>query len=230
MVLLEVEQSNAPNFVTVVEAGLLAKTGMNAAGLAVAALALVSTHDKCAPGIPFHILLRALMDCETLPDAEALIHKHVRASSANYLVGHSDGSMINFETAPGDFTMVSRQLPEAGALLHSNHFLEPPGDAKDLAGLSMQDSFMRYHQISQGIGDESSLHSLGTLREVMSDHTEYPNSICCHPDPNDHPAQQWCTAASVVFDLTARKKYLAEGNPCEYEHEELEFDEAFMPR
>jgi hypothetical protein len=44
-VVLESEQDQGPNFVTVVEAGLLAKTGMNAAGLGLVTNTLVSDRD-----------------------------------------------------------------------------------------------------------------------------------------------------------------------------------------
>ena len=69
VVILEVEQDDGPNFVTVVEAGLLAKTGMNSAGLGVTTNALVTQDDRGEPGIPYHVLLRALIDCETMSDA-----------------------------------------------------------------------------------------------------------------------------------------------------------------
>ncbi len=69
VVVLEAEQDEGPNFVSVVEAGLLAKTGMNSSGLGVATNALVTDDDRGEPAIPYHVLLRAFMDCETISDA-----------------------------------------------------------------------------------------------------------------------------------------------------------------
>src|SRR5207247_4924557 len=60
VLVLEVERDDGPDFVTVVEAGLLAKTGMNAAGLAVATNALISDDDHGEPGLPYHVIWRAL--------------------------------------------------------------------------------------------------------------------------------------------------------------------------
>ena len=57
---LEARQDDGPDFVTVVEAGLLAKAGMNSAGVAVATNALVSAADQGRPAVPYHVLLRAL--------------------------------------------------------------------------------------------------------------------------------------------------------------------------
>ena len=65
VVVLEAEQDEGPNFVSVVEAGLLAKTGMNSSGLGVVTNALVTDDDRGEPAVPYHVLLRAFMDAET---------------------------------------------------------------------------------------------------------------------------------------------------------------------
>ncbi len=60
VVVLEAEQDDGPDYVTVVEAGLLAKTGINSAGVALATNALVSAADRGEPGVPYHV--RAALD------------------------------------------------------------------------------------------------------------------------------------------------------------------------
>lgn len=83
--MLEVEQPDRPNFVTVVEAGLLAKASLNSAGLGIAVNALVTSLDCGELGVPFHVLIRAFADCESLSDAIYVATKNTRASSGNYL-------------------------------------------------------------------------------------------------------------------------------------------------
>lgn len=78
VVVLEAEQDEGPNFVSVVEAGLLAKTGMNSSGIGVATNALVTEDDRGEPGIPYHVLLRAFMDCETISDALTVVQQAFR--------------------------------------------------------------------------------------------------------------------------------------------------------
>ncbi|HYZ81136.1 MAG TPA: C45 family peptidase, partial [Solirubrobacteraceae bacterium] len=87
-VILEVRQDEGPDFVTVVEAGLLAKVGMNSSGVAVGANALVSAADVGTPGVPFHVLLRALHDADNLADGLTSLGRMERSSSANYLLAH----------------------------------------------------------------------------------------------------------------------------------------------
>src|SRR5215475_12004396 len=122
VVVLEVRQDDAPDFVTVVEAGLLAKTGMNAAGLGLVTNAMVTDADLGEPGLPYHVLLRAMFDCATVAEALRVLASGPRSSSANYLLAHASGTAVNIEAAPGDFTRLYPLYPEDGVLRHTNHF------------------------------------------------------------------------------------------------------------
>src|SRR6266700_7809688 len=125
LVVLEVRQDEGPDFVTVVEAGLLAKTGMNAAGLGLVTNALVTDADVGEPGLPYHVLLRAVLDCATVTEAVKVLSAGPRSSSANYLIAHASGAALDIEAAPGDFTLLYLMFPEDGVLAHTNHFLAP---------------------------------------------------------------------------------------------------------
>ena len=54
VILLACVPHDGPGFVSVVEAGLWAKCGMNEAGLALATNALQSSRDRGEPGVPYH--------------------------------------------------------------------------------------------------------------------------------------------------------------------------------
>ena len=118
VVVLEARQDEGPDFVTVVEAGLLAKTGMNSSGLGLVTNALVTDADTGAPGIPYHLALRAILDCETVSDALAALQSGERSSAANYLIAHRDGSAVDVEAAPGDFSQLYLLFPQDGVVLH----------------------------------------------------------------------------------------------------------------
>ena len=70
-------QDEGPDFVTVVEAGLLAKTGMNSAGIGLVTNALVSDADRGEPGIPYHVSARRCSTAETVADAYAVLQRGV---------------------------------------------------------------------------------------------------------------------------------------------------------
>jgi isopenicillin-N N-acyltransferase like protein len=219
LVVLEARQDDGPDFVTVVEAGLLAKTGLNAAGLGLVTNALVTDADTGTPGLPYHVLLRAILDCATVTEALRVLQAGMRSSSANYLIAHASGAALDVEAAPGDFTRLYPQFPEHGLLLHTNHFLAPRLYPVDVSLWAMPDSAVRLQRLRAGAAGAATLDD---FRALLADHADYPHSICSHPDPADHPLEQGATIASVLMDLSARRLWLAVGHPCQAPYSELD--------
>ena len=76
------QKEDGPDFVTVVEAGLLAKTGFNSSGIGLVTNTLVCDADAGKLAVPYHVVLRAILDCETLSDALAALQ---RSPSYNFV-------------------------------------------------------------------------------------------------------------------------------------------------
>jgi isopenicillin-N N-acyltransferase-like protein len=222
VVVLEVEQDGRPDFVTIVEAGLLAKTGMNSSGIGLVTNALVSDADRGVPGIPYHVALRAILDAESISDAYAALQRGERSSSGNYLIAHRDGLAANIEAAPGDFSRLALTFPTEGLLLHTNHFL-----SRDLAGTDvglwvMPDSPFRLQRLAEQTAGRSTL-SIEHFRAVLADHANHPSGVCCHPDRRWPVLEQGETVASVLMDVDARRMWLADGRPCTAPFRELDY-------
>ncbi len=222
VVVLEVEQPDRPDFVTVVEAGLLAKAGMNAAGLGLATNALVCAGDRGEPGVPFHVILRALLDAGSVTDALVVLQRAIRSSSANYLIADAGGVGIDVEAAPGDFTALSLLSPDGGLLLHTNHFLAGRPDVQDLAIRAMPDSFVRLARLRALTGAAPPRISVEALQAMLADHAEHPAGICFHADPRRAPVEE-ATIASLIMDPAARTMWLASGQPCSAPYHELDY-------
>jgi isopenicillin-N N-acyltransferase like protein len=223
VVVLEVRQDDAPDFVTVVEAGLLAKTGMNSSGLGLVTNALVTSDDLGEPGLPYHVLLRAIMDCENVSDAITALQAGFRSSSANYLLAHRDGIAIDVEASPGDFSRLYLFYPDAdGIILHTNHFLADRFARRDVSIWAMPDSPVRLQRLRAGV-QAAADHSLATFQALLSDHANYPSGVCCHPDPRMPRYDQGMTATSVLMDLEARRMWVTDGNPCSVPYRELDY-------
>ena len=219
LIVLEARQDDGPDFVTVVEAGLLAKAGLNAAGLGLVTNALVTDADAGTPGLPYHVLLRALLDCATVTEALMVLQAGPRSSSANYLIAHASGAVLDVEAAPGDFTRLYPQFPGHGLLLHTNHFHDPRLHPVDVSLWAMPSSAVRLQRLRAGAAEAATLDH---FRALLADHADYPHSICSHPDPREHPLEQGATIASLLMDLTARRLWLAAGNPCQTPYRELD--------
>ena len=216
VVILEVEMEEGPNFVTVVEAGLLAKSGMNAAGIGLTTNALHNDLDKDArPGVPYHAILRAILEAKNFSQAIAAITSHTRGSSANYLVAHKDGFAFNAETAPGDFSQVYITFLESNAFAHTNHYLNGSIDFLDLAPWYSPGSLVRHHCMERVLNTKPGLFTVRDIQEGLRNHFNYPESICTHPNPDDNEIDQFMTVASLIMDLDAKTMYLAKGNPCQ---------------
>jgi isopenicillin-N N-acyltransferase-like protein len=222
VVVLEVQQDGRPDFVTVVEAGLLAKTGMNSSGIGLVTNALVSDADRGLPGIPYHVALRGILDAETISDAYAVLQRGIRSSSANYLIAHADGLVVNVEGAPGGFDHLFLTFPTDGVLLHTNHFTSGRLAGTDVGLWLMPDSPFRLDRLASQIAHATKL-SVGDFRSALADHANHPSGICCHPDPRWEPVEQGETVASVLMDLEARRMWLADGHPCTAPYRELDY-------
>jgi len=227
VVVLESERLDGPNFVSVVEAGLLAKLGMNSAGLGLVTNALVTDADLGDPGVPFHVLLRAILDCETVSEALATLQRSPRSSSANFLVAHEDGSALDIEAAPGDYSRLFLVDP-TGPYLHTNHFLSDRFDGRDVSLWAMPDSPVRFGRVRAASKEDAPLDAQ-RMMTLMADHAGFPDSVCCHPNPHHAPTEQGATVASVVMEPGTRTMWMADGQPCSRSFRRIDYAEFLSP-
>lgn len=223
VVVLEAIQDDGPNFVTVVEAGLLAKTGFNSFGIGVTTNALITDRDHGdADGVPLHAILRGILDSESLDEGVDAIAGQKRASSSNYLIADVQGSAIDIETQPGDSSNYYTLEPENGILLHTNHYVAPLFDGVDVLRSNAPDSMSRLQRLSAQLREAGGELEVKDVQRVLSDHEHYPKSVCCHPDPKaDTPSGR--STASVIMDLDRQILWLAEGNPCIAPYHEFDY-------
>jgi isopenicillin-N N-acyltransferase like protein len=216
VVVLRSEPDDGPAYVTVVEAGLLTKFGVNSEGLALMTNALGSSEDLGEVGVPYHVLLRALIGCADVDEALKRIDASVRASSANYLLADAGGSVVDVEARPGDGARVHRlERDDRGVLLHTNHFVSPDFDAvdyKDMVPTTTDFRLERFGEIVQAATDVSDVE---LYEAALTDHVNEPASVCRHPEQTLPPLDQSMTVAAGIADLTDRRLLIAEGPPCE---------------
>ena len=62
------------------------------------------------------------------------------------------------------------------------------------------------------------------VMEIMRDHGSSPQAICLHPDPAEGDEASACMF-SMVADLGARRMWVAIGNPCEHDYDEIDLTE-----
>lgn len=218
VVLLEVEPDDGPAYATIVEAGLLAKFGLNELGVAVATNALVSSADVGTPAVPYHVMLHALLSSRDAAGARAMLAGTQRSSSANYLVADRTGTAFDAETRPGGEESITWTDAGATELVHTNHFSdtrEMPLGIADLGPHVMPDSAHRYRRATGSVTAPPGRNGRHTAKALMIDHDGFPDSICCHPNARDHPLDRGMTVAAALIDPVGLSMEIAVGNPCE---------------
>jgi isopenicillin-N N-acyltransferase-like protein len=219
VIVLEVRRDDGPDFATLVEAGQLAKVGLNAAGVGLCTNTLISDGDEGRAGVPYQVLLRSVLDSGSGPEAAATVWAAGRANSANYVIVDDTGFMVDLETAPFDGGF--RALPEDdGILAHANHFL--------CDGLTGKDRYLerKPHSLNRLANLRRSLHvsdaaTWDGLRIALADHRESPQSVCQHADPSIIAEERTCTLAGVLLDVSGRRMHYTSGSPCTQEWEQI---------
>ena len=209
-VLLVEAPHDGPPFVTLVEAGLLAKCGMNDRGLGLAATALTSTLDRGTPGVPFHAILRRILTSGSFDEAVDAIVAPTRASSGNFLLASRDGRAADLEGAPGGPDAVHRS--DGPRLAHANHFLRPSRTGfKDLERIDDASTSVSRQAAADSWISTTGERSIDDVLGVLRDHSA---SVCQHADGSGPPETAIETVAAIAMDLTDGALWVTEGPPC----------------
>ena len=218
LVTLKLHQKNGkPTIFTITEAGIIGKTGLNSAGLCLTLNALST--DQAPVGLPLHIAMRGILDCETLAEAVGAATAMPLGCCANFMLGHKNGECIDVESENGDFDVL---YPRDGILAHTNHFVSPrlpTGGRKDTTKYKLPDSFIRLGRADRLLRKKGTEIGPEDIMEVLRDHVEYPAGICRHDDPKVEPGLRVGTVFSIVVDLTEGTLLLCPGNPCDTPYE-----------
>ncbi len=215
VIVLQARQQEAPDFVMLVEAGMVGRDGFNAAGIAVCGNLLRSSLDGSKAGVPVPFIRRRVLNSDRLDHAYGEILNAERAASTNYIVAHESGMIANFEASPEQVYPV---YPERGLLTHSNHFTHMAAQVQGIGRLTSPDTLYRMQRARDLLEPKIGSIGIEDVKEALRDHMGWPQSICRHPDPALKESRQSMSIASIVIDLGMREMHVAVGAPCEHEY------------
>jgi len=118
---LRVLREGWPDYLTLTEAGILAKIGVNEHGVAVGLNILRATNDREQLGIPVHVFQRLALDCQSVDTVLALARSLLFAASSNAILGDSSGRVTSLEYSPNGVSAIE---PDQGVVTHTNHFCD----------------------------------------------------------------------------------------------------------
>ncbi|WP_129113686.1 C45 family autoproteolytic acyltransferase/hydolase [Halegenticoccus tardaugens] len=212
LIVTEVRRDDGPDHLAVTEAGIVGgKMGVNERGIGLAVNGLVSPNDGDRPfRKPFHIRCREVLNAGRFDAALEALVSSSRVCSANFVVGHADGEVINVETSPDRTGYV---YPSNGIVAHANHFVTDGFESR--MERQLPDTLYRASRLRRPFERRSGDVDLGTVESALRDHFGHPASICRHVDDGAHPLDATQTDTSVIVDLTDRTIRATRGPPCE---------------
>ncbi|MCC6791735.1 MAG: hypothetical protein IT336_08625 [Thermomicrobiales bacterium] len=205
--------ADGPAFIAFTYAGLLLHQGVNAAGIGSVGNALYAKDAR--PGIPKLLAYRRIMSETTIEGAIRAATSSARAFGNNHLIANAEGDIYDVEV-----TGESWALHHAGNrfLAHGNHLVAPELAHLD-ADEDLLNSRLRQKRVERLVEQRWGEIDVETLVGIMSDHANYPKSVCKHSAPESD--LDYGTIGSVVIDVTNRRLRACSGNPCRGEWREV---------
>lgn len=197
-VVLRVQRDDGPDFMTFVEAGGLARCGMNAAGIAITANYLESNRDYTQSGVPLALIRRKVLEQTHLAFAMKAVATTAKACSNNMIVSHAEGFAIDFECAPDETFPL---YPDNGLIVHANHWQSPVAlsKLKDTGIPSVPESFYRDWRVRRLLESRPGPLSADDVKAALFDTFGTPHAVCRPPRPGSS-GNLSATVAMIVMD------------------------------
>ena len=213
LAVLRLRAAGKPAFLCITQAGIAGgMIGLNEAGIGLCLNGLTTDEDGRNTELkPLHVRVRQILQSPTLHDAIKVILESDRVCSANFLLGHADGEVIDIEAAP---TKTGTVYPDDGLLTHANHFVATPGVTSTMERISPS-TLYRAPRLARLLRRHDTAIDMEIVQNALTDHFSHPRSICAHPDPSLPEAEQSMTVTSVVLALSEQTLYATDGPPCE---------------
>lgn len=206
-VVLRIKPANGPAILTFVEAGTLARAGLNEHGIALTGNFLKAGDDGKSTGVPLPLIRRSILKSTLFAQALGVVFRSARTISNNMIISHAEGEAVSLETCP---QQVFWQLPENGVLVHANHFKTPGALARvvDKSLETTPDSLYRDRRVTEFLNARAGKLGQEEVIEALSDRFGSPRAVCRAPSAGPGGATS-ATVATIVIDPAARKMRIA---------------------
>ena len=179
-VVLSIRRDDGPDLLTFTEAGGLARSGFNAAGIAITANYLECDRDYRTLGVPLALIRRKVLESAHLALAMHAVYATPKSGANNMIVSHAGGVAIDFECAPDETFQVH---PDRGLLVHANHWVSPVALAKlkDTGIANTPCTLYRDVRVRELLAPDLGRLTRETVKTALLDDFAAPWSVCRPP-------------------------------------------------
>jgi isopenicillin-N N-acyltransferase-like protein len=201
----------ANRYVGITEDGILAKIGVNSAGVALHFNILGHTDDGVG-GIPMHALASLVLEEATeAAHAVDLVRSAPVASSGSFMIFDADTAVL-LDISPVGVFEAPAVLP--GTRVRTNHFLTADPAAAEKSTYQ-PDSGERYDFLVGRLAASAPETPEAMLAQLITGEGE--PALTCLPAADAVPGERWASLATVVLDPAAREARVLDGTPAEHE-------------
>lgn len=180
-VVVKIHRDDGPDVLTFVEAGGLARSGLNQAGIAITANYLRCERDYSQQGVPLSLIRRKALEQQHMALAMRVVATTPKSCSNNMILSTQEGFAIDFECAPDEsFTL----YPQQGLLVHANHWESQAARCKvrEEGIIASPDSLYRSWRVAQLLSAKTLLDEQD-MKQAFFDDFGSPYSVCRPPRP-----------------------------------------------
>nr|WP_314362303.1 C45 family peptidase [uncultured Achromobacter sp.] len=197
-IVLRVRSDNGPDILTFVEAGGLARSGLNSAGVSITANYLESDRDFRQLGVPLSLIRRKVLEQQHFALAIKAVATTAKSCSNNIMLGMAAGFGVDYECTTDEAFPI---YPGSDDLIvHANHWVSEVALSKlrDTGRASTPESAYRDWRVRRLLNEKTDL-TREDLKRALFDDFGAPYSVCRPPRPGSHDNLS-ATVAMVVME------------------------------
>ncbi len=164
------------------------------------------------PGVPRVLVSRHSLESTDRLDAVRRTAVRTRSGGYGYTFAFPGGDAFAIETTATRDSLLEGPGP------HTNHYLDP--GLAQMGSEPSEGSLSRYERLLELL-EEHQPDTTEGIMEILADHKGAPNSVCLHPDPEEGDEAS-AVLFSMVCDVETGRMWVAPGNPCTEEFEEID--------
>ncbi|WP_067184327.1 C45 family autoproteolytic acyltransferase/hydolase [Microtetraspora niveoalba] len=221
-------------FTGITEHGILAKIGLNEAGVGVL-FNILGHVDDGADGVPVHLVARRVLGgARSYAEAVAILTAApVSASTVVTVVTADRAACVELSPAGAAVIPPGPVTPEgphgsddqggsdgvggsdgAGWLVHTNHFVAPALAEGEFRGRAEPETYDRERLLAGRIRDGHPFDDAGDLAALLTAHPGDGAEVCCHAPADGRLGTRWASLATIVVEPGAGRLMLHDGTPC----------------